>query len=214
MKTTRGLITLCVLAGLSALAQAQSVPKIKDGDKLAVDFSTYDTRGREVYVAKVDKIDSSVSMQEKTYTWTSPLSTTIYQRGTHTITDRAPPGGAMQEVPEKQRFSWFPAGGDFSKVQSGSVGIHNQRCGEGTFKYEAASAPVKFKISIAGQALELNGQEVTFKGKWTNTCGTGDQVIRYVYSPDLDYVVERDLKVFQPNAILSTGNNVKVTAVN
>lgn len=215
MKIANRLLYVCAVAGFSMLAQAQSVPKIKDGDKLAVDFSTYDTRGREVYVAKIDKIDTSVSMQEKTYTLTSPISTTIYQRGTHMITDRAMPGAAMQPVPERQRFNWFPAGGDFSKVQSGTVGIQNQRCGEGSFKYDATTVPVKFKISIAGQAMELSGQEVTLKGKWVyGSCGTGDQVIRYIYSPELDFVVERDLKVYLPNGFLSAGNNTRVTAIN
>jgi hypothetical protein len=71
------------------------------------------------------------------------------------------------------------------------------------------------KIKVAFSRYDVRGQEVTLKSKWFfSTCGSGDQVVRIVYSPQLDFVVERDTKSFAPNGILNSGNLTKVTAVN
>jgi hypothetical protein len=78
-----------------------------------------------------------------------------------------------------------------------------------------AQTPDAAKIKVAFSRYDVRGQEVTLKGKWFfSTCGSGDQVVRIVYSPQLDFVVERDTKSFAPNGILNSGNLTKVTAVN
>jgi hypothetical protein len=78
-----------------------------------------------------------------------------------------------------------------------------------------AQTPDAAKIKVAFSRYDVRGQEVTLKGKWLfGSCGSGDQVMRFVYSPQLDFVVERDRKSFTPNGIFNSGNLTKVTAVN
>jgi hypothetical protein len=219
--TTAQAITLACIAAASTFAiatsaQAQdSTLKIKDGDKIKIAYSRYDVRGREVYVANTEAMDTSVSATDKNYTWASPLATTTYVRDTHVAFERIAPNSAKETFPDKEQLKWFPTGGDFSKLAAGEQVIRNQRCGEGTFKYTPSHQSVKFKLSIAGKEQEIDAHEVTLKGRWAfASCGSGDQVMRFVYSPQLDFVLERDLKSFLPNGIFNNGNLMKVTAVN
>jgi hypothetical protein len=199
----------------SAQAQAAAVAKVKDGDKIKVAFSRYEAKGREVAVANTDMLDSSVSVNDKNYSWVSPLSTTTYVRDTHLAIERVLPNGTKEVFAEKDLLKWFPAGGDFSKLVAGEHVIRNQRCGEGTFKYTPSHQSVKYKLGIAGKEQEIDAHEVTLKGKWTfASCGSGDQVMKFVYSPQLDFVLERDVKSFLANGILNSGNQVKILAIN
>jgi hypothetical protein len=207
-----------VLTFASAVhAQTASIAKIKDGDKIKMTYSRYDTRGREIYAASTDVFDTHVTVTatDKTYTWLTPLATTTYARETHATIERIAPDGKKDVVPEKEQFKWFPPAGDFSKLTSGEVGIRNQQCGAGVYKYTASSQSAKYKLMVAGQQQELDVQDVTLKGRWNfANCGSGDQVFRFVYSPQLDFMLERDVKSFLPNGFLSTGNVYKVTSVN
>jgi hypothetical protein len=201
--------------GSGASAQTASIAKVKDGDKIKVAFSRYDTRGREVYVASTENMDSSVSATDKNYSWSFPAGSTSYVRDTHVAIERTAADGKKETFTDAQQLKWFPAGGDFSKLMPGEQAIRNPRCGEGTFKYTASGQAAKFKLSIAGKEQELDVQDVTLKGRWSlGSCGSGEQVMRFVYSPQLDFVVERDTKTFQSNGFLFNGNQSKVTAVN
>lgn len=213
-------VVCTALAGMACFvsishAQTSPIAKIKDGDKIKVAFSRYDTRGREVYVANTEMLDSSVSATDKNYTWSSSISATTYIRDTHVAVERVMPDGKKEVFADKDQLKWFPAGGDFSKLTPGEQVIRNPRCGEGTFKYTPSSQAAKYKLTIAGKEQELDVQDVTLKGRWAfGSCGSGEQVIRFVYSPQLDFVLERDLKSFQSNGFLSSGNLLKLTAVN
>jgi hypothetical protein len=222
MKTRRLILALMGTVLTSALsfvptahAQATSVAKIKHGDTIKISFSRYDTRGREIYAASTELMDSQVSATDKNYTWSSPLGVSTHARETHAMLERTTPDGKKEIVPEKEQFKWFPVGGDFSKLLPGEAVIRNTQCGEGTFKYTSSSQAAKFKLMVAGKEQELDVQDVTLKGRWNfPRCGSGDQVMRFVYSPQLDFIVERDLKSFLPNGFLSSGNVYKITAVN
>jgi hypothetical protein len=201
--------------GITSSAHAQTVEKVKDGDKIKIASSRYDTRGREVYLASTEELDSSVSATEKNYVWSSPLGATTYVRETHVAIERTAPDGKKDTFSDARQLKWFPAGGDFSKLLPGEQAIRNPRCGDGTFKYTASSQPAKFKLNVRGKEHELDVQEVTLKGRWSfSSCGTGDQLIKLVYSPQLDFLVERDQKSFQPNGFLSNGTLIRVSSIN
>jgi hypothetical protein len=201
--------------GMASSAHAQAIEKVKDGDKIKFSFSRYEPRGRDVAVAKTEQADASIAMSEKTYAVNSPLGGSTYLRETHVEVDRTTPEGAKTAFSDIQQLKWFPIGGDFSKLAPGEIAIENPRCGRGTFKYVATSQPAKFKLTVSGKDQELDVNNVTLNGRWWfSSCGSGEQVWRFAYSPQLDFVVEREQKAFLPNGFLSFGNLTRINSIN
>ena len=203
------------MACLSSLATAQNLQKIKAGDKIAVEAITYGAKGRDVFVENTRMIDVNVSQTENTYTLSSEQGKTVYQRNGHVVLERESPAGKTI-VAENQRFYWMPPGADWSKPYSGSFQISNPNCGLGKMTFEATSKPTKFSLQIAGKPSEVDVQEVQISAKWmlSGNCGNGTQPMKFVYSQELDIVLERDTKVFSSNGMLLRGEAIKTKSVN
>lgn len=217
MKTMQNLFTANVLAAVCMqLAQAQSVPKVKAGDKIAVEFITYGAKGREVVVDNTRMLNVSKTQTDSTYTLSSEVGTTVYQRSGHVVLERETPAGKTVTA-ENQRFNWMPPTGDWSKPYAGSLVITHPNCsGLGKLSFEAAAKPAKYTVQIAGKPTALDVQEVQIAGKWFygGNCGSGVQNERFVYSPELDWILERDSKGFLSNGLFNRGSATKTKSIN
>jgi hypothetical protein len=205
-----------VFVGLSTGVQAQSLQKIKDGDKLNYTIADYVAKGRDVVLEADRPLAVSISEKDATYTLKSELSTTLYQRKNHAVQWRETPQGVKTEVPSEQQFNWMPPQGDFSKPWSVSFVTTHPQCGNGKVTHEATAKPIKYVVQMGGKATELAVFEASFVGKWdfNNHCRSGKQLERWVYSPELDFVLERDQQNFNAQGFLNRGNNVKLKSVN
>lgn len=201
---------------LCSQADAQEVSKIKAGDKLVYETVTYNSRGREVVVDSTRSLQATVTEAEGSYTVKSDLGTMTYLRAGHVITFRDIPNFPSEPVPEAQRVSWLPLNGDFSKPYGGSFVIANPNCGLGKMTFEATAKPAKYTLMVAGKSTELDVQEIQVDGKWmlSGQCGSGKQVEKIVYSPVLDFIMERDSKSYLPNGFLNRGNGNKLKSIN
>jgi hypothetical protein len=216
MKLTalNSLIALIVLPVLSV--HAQDLSKVKAADKLVYESFTYGTKGREIFVESTRSLDSSITETATTYTVISEIATVTYLRAGHVVVDRAIVGGASGPVPEAQRASWLPPGGDYSKPYPGSFAIANPNCGLGKLTFEATPKAAKYTLAIAGKPTEIDVQEIQIDGRWQfgGQCGSGKQIGKVVFSPALDFIVEGDTKQYLPNGFLNRGNGNKLKSIN
>jgi hypothetical protein len=213
---TKTLLCLAGLFGFISIAViAQELPKIKAGDKIMSQFITYGTKGREVVVENTQSIEVRMTQADNTYTLSSSLGSTVYSRTGHITLERENASGKTV-VPENQRFNWMPPGGDWSKPFSGSFQINNPNCGLGKMSFDAVPKPAKFTVTVSGKPVELDVQEVQFAAKWQlpGNCGFGTQPEKIVYSPQLDFVLERDSKVYGSNGLLIRGTSLKIQSIN
>jgi hypothetical protein len=216
MKTIRSVSMIATIAALSILpAQAQGLQKVKAGDKITVEAVTYGAKGREVVVDSTRMLDVSMTQTDTSYTLSSELGRTTYQRNGHVVIERETSAGKTVTA-ENQRFNWMPPGGDWSKPYTGNLVITHPSCGLGKLSFEASAKPSKYTVQIAGQAKELDVQEVLISGKWFygGNCGNGVQTERFVFSPDLDWILERDNKTFLGNGFLNRGSAIKTKSIN
>lgn len=216
MKSTRLLFCTMALAGLPVLAHAQSIQKIKDGDKLSYTIADYVAKGREVNLESERTLSVAITEKEATYTLKSELGTTLYQRKNHTAQWRETPQGVKTDFAPEQQFNWMPPQGDFSKSWATSFNITHAQCGSGKVTHEASAKPVKYHVQMGGKVTEVTVFEINFVGKWdfNNHCRSGKQLERYIYSPELDFVIERDQQSFNAQGFLNRGNNIKLKSVN
>jgi hypothetical protein len=213
---TKALLCLAGLFGfISTAAVAQDLPKIKAGDKIMSQFITYGTKGREVVVENTQLIEVRMTQTDNTYTLSNPLGSAVYSRAGHVTLERESPSGKAV-VPENQRFNWMPPGGDWSKPYSGSFQINNPNCGLGKMSFEAVAKPAKFTVTVSGKPVELDVQDVQITAKWQlpGSCGSGTQPEKFVYSPQLDFILERDSKVYGSNGFLIRGTSLKIQSIN
>jgi hypothetical protein len=206
---------LSFICSMSTTVMAQDVPKVKAGDKIMGQFITYGTKGREVVVENTQSLEIKMTQADNTYTLSTSQGSAIYSRAGHVTLERESAAGKVV-VAENQRFNWMPPGGDWSKPYSGSFQINNPNCGLGKMSFEATAKPAKFTATVSGRPMELDVQEVQVNAKWQlpGNCGFGTQPEKFVYSPQLDFVLERDTKVFGSNGFLIRGTSFKLQSIN
>ncbi len=206
---------ICSAACMQAHAQ---IAKIKDGDKFTTAATDYIAKGSDAALDSDNerKIASSFSEKEGIYTTQSDLGGSTVNRKTHTLIARENAQGVKTEIAPEQQYNWMPPGGDFSKPWTTSIAISNANCGKGKVTHEASAKPVKYTLQVAGKPVELAAVEIHFNGKWdyNNHCRSGKQLERYVFSPELDFIVERDFQLYDARGFLMRGNNFKLKTVN
>lgn len=216
MKTMQSIFAAVTLAVLSMLVQAQSLQKIKEGDKLNYTIADYVGKGRDVSLEAERAFAASISEKADTYTLKSEFSTTLFSRKNHAMLTRETPDGVKTDFSVERQFIWLPPQGDFSKPWTTSFTTIHPQCGTGKVTHDVFAKPVKYSLQIAGKATEVAAFEINFVGKWdfNNHCRSGKQLERFVYSPELDFVLERDQQNFNAQGFLNRGNNVKLKSVN
>lgn len=216
MSVVHSVLWALALAASPILAQTQSLQKIKDGDRLSYTIADYAGKGREVSLEAERPLASMMIEKGETYALKSELGTTVYQRKNHAMQSRETPEGVKTDFAPERQFNWLPPQGDFSKPWATSFTTVHAQCGTGKVTHDATAKPVKYTVQIAGKATEIAAFEINFVGKWefNNQCRSGKQLERYVYSPELDFVLERDQQNFNAQGFLNRGNNVKLKSVN
>jgi hypothetical protein len=213
-KCTPSLLAL-LLSALAMHASAQ-VAKIKDGDKLTYASADYAAKGREIALEGERIVAIAFTEKDGNYTNRSEQGASTFVRKTHVRISRETPQGVKTDIPADQQHNWMPPGGDFTKPWPTSFGISHPQCGNGKVTHEAIAKPVKYTVQIGGKPLEVAAFEVNFNGKWdfNNQCRSGKQVERWIYSPELDLVVELDIQSFTSQGFLNRGTNSKLKSVN
>lgn len=211
-------INVAVISCLTAIAsQAQELKPYKTGDKITSEAIVLGTRGREVFNEAISMVESQVASNEESYTFKSSLGSITYARKTHQVLEIENERG-KRPTPESQRLAWMPLSRDFTKPYQVTQDFQaTQNCGGGIGKatYEGLGKPGKFKVKVSGVDIEVDIVEVTLEGKWqVGPCGSGRQVVRIVYSPQLDQVLENDFRNFLPNGFLNSGRISKTLSIN
>jgi hypothetical protein len=213
-KYTTSLLAL-LLSGVAIHASAQ-VAKIKDGDKLSYATADYAASGRDVALGAERTVTSVLTEKDGNYTNRSEQGASTFVRKTHLRISRETPQGVKTEIPTEQQYNWMPPGGDFSKPWATGSNFTNPQCGNGKSTFEATAKPAKYTLQMGEKPVEVSAFEISFNGKWdfNNHCRSGKQIERWVYSPELDFVVEIDFQRFNPQGFLDRGNKLKLTTVN
>jgi hypothetical protein len=213
-KYMSGLLAL-LLSAMAIQASAQ-IAKIKDGDRLSYVSADYAAKGREVALDAERTVAIVLTEKDGHYTSKSEQGASTFVRKNHVRIARETPQGVKTEISVDQQNNWMPPGGDFSKPWATSFAISNPNCGNGKVMHEASAKPVKYTVQIDSKPVELAAVEILFNGKWdfNNQCRSGKQVERWVYSPELDFVVEIDVQSFTAQGFLNRGNNFRLKSVN
>jgi hypothetical protein len=203
---------------LSALAMHTSaqVAKIKDGDKLSYASADYVAKGREVALEAERMLATVLTEKDGNYTNRSDQGASTFVRKTHVRISRETPQGVKTDIPADQQYNWMPPGGDFGKPWATGSNFTHPQCGNGKSTFEVTAKPVKYTLQVGGKPAEVAAFEINFNGKWdfNNQCRSGKLVERWVYSPELDFVVEIDFQRFNPQGFLDRGNKLALKAVN
>jgi hypothetical protein len=212
------LTLLSVIVCTTCIHVRAQVAKIKDGDKFTTIATDYIAKGNEVVLdsEKQRTINASFSEKDGIYITKSELGSNVVARKTHVMIAREDPQGTKTEILSENQFNWMPPGGDFRKPWSTSFAINNPNCGKGKMTHEASAQPIQYTVQIAGKPVELAAMEIRFNGKWdfNNHCRSGKQLERFVFSPELDLVVERDSQLYDARGFLTRGNNFKLKTMN
>ncbi len=213
-KYTTSLLAL-LLSGIAIHASAQ-IAKIKDGDKLSYATADYSAKGRDVTLEAERVLASALTEKDGNYTNRSELGASTFVRKNHLRISRETPQGIKTDLPADQQYNWMPPNGDFSKPWATGVAITHPQCGTGKATYDATAKPTKYTLQMGGKPVEVAAFEISFNGKWdfNNQCRSGKLVERWVYSPELDFVLEVDAQRFNPQGFLDRGNKLMLKSVN
>jgi hypothetical protein len=207
---------LALLIGTSSGLAFAQVAKIKDGDKLTYSQADYMAKGREVALDAERTLTSALTEKDGNYTNKSDLGASTFTRKNHVRISRETAQGVKTEIPADQQYNWMPPAGDFSKPWATGANFTHPQCGNGKSTFEATAKPVKYTLQMGGKPVEVAAFEINFNGKWdfNNQCRSGKLIERWVYSPELDFVVEIDSQRFNPQGFLDRGNHLKLKSVN
>lgn len=209
-------LALLTAAAPWATAQPAALARIKTGDRLAVELLRHDMRGTELIVGSATAATAEVTATPDGLTLVYSTQRVQKFDGRHTLVEDIFQGRA-RKVPEEWLFRWLPDDGDFKSVRkvretSGAI----QSCGgKMQSDFEMTPRQALYRLLIAGKETEIPVVEFVFDGRWSATCGTGRQVRKYTYSPDLDLVLSSDYLNYLPNGnFLNAGNGLRVKSIN
>lgn len=175
-------------------------------------------RGREPYVAGTTPATAEIQVSPDGRIITYSTGRIEKFDANHTLIERTSQG-KTQSIAEDHRLRWMPPGRDFrsSRVVT-EITPAAQSCGPGLAKmvYEAVPREGSYKLMIAGKEAAVKSIEFHLNGKWTaGSCGTGKQVRKIIYSPDLDIVLESEVLNYYPDGIfLFFGNGARLKSIN
>jgi len=205
---------LCTLVALMcSIASAQTVAPIKSGDKLGYEILRHGSRGSEIFVASATPVSADVVVSPEGRTVTFSSGRVDKYDASHALTQRTA-NGKTQDWTGKHLLAWLPKDrASRAKFEVGHV-LPPNFCGEVDVAYVATPSDVTYQVAISGTEVSLKAVQYLMEGRWRGTCGSGRQVLRIVYSPDLDAVLESESLNFHPTSFLNVGNGVRLKAVN
>jgi|JI6StandDraft_1071083.scaffolds.fasta_scaffold161791_1 hypothetical protein len=206
---------LAILVSLvSVSASAQSVVPIKTGDKLRYESLRFDARGSEIFIAATTPLTAEIAVSPEGRAITYSSRRVDKFNADHALVERISADGKAQDWTGKRLLSWLPKDRNSrAKFETGSSFPPNF-CGEVDAMYTATPTDVTYKIAISGNEVTVKAVQYLLEGRWRGTCGSGKQVVRFVYSPELDAILESEILNYHPSSFLNVGSGLRLKSVN
>ena len=194
--------------------QAMEIPAVKEGDKLVIKYIVYGEKGRELVEQSTSDLPASVSFFDNGYSVNYKAGRVETYNNQHTLLSFKS-RGKVTDYPSEQQFNWFPKDFSVGKKDPVSYSVNNNECPnvKNTFPDVTVEQGVR-SLRLQGVEKQVPVQVLTFKGKWSGSCGTGNFETVVVYSQQLNFILERKSLNYLPNGFLYAGEARIVTSLN
>lgn len=207
MKVCLSFALSCLLVSGVFAQPGENLAPVKDGDKIAYKYVVYGEKGKELFAEKTIDLPAIVTFSGKDYTIKYQTGRVETYTGQH-INISQVSRGKPYTFPSEEQFLWQPK--DFSAGKKDPVTYLVQSTVPGCAIIKNTLPDVNVEtgvrvIKVQGVEKQVPVQIVTYKGNWSGSCGRGNYDAMIVYSPDLNFIVEKREVSYLPSGFLSMG---------
>ena len=190
----------------SIFAQPSSdIAPIKDGDNVVYKYIVYGEKGRDIVEASSNDLPATVLFSGTGYSVKYRAGRVESYSSQHVQLTVLSRGKLTVYSPEEQ-FQWFPKDFSAGKKDPVAYDVQSTECSKvkNTFP-DVTVEPGTRNLKIQGVEKQVPVQIISYKGKWSGSCGSGNFVNVIVFSQELNFVVERKSLNYLPNGFLYQG---------
>ncbi len=207
MRFYLSLAFLCLFVTSASAQSGDNLAHVKDGDKIAYKYVVYGEKGKELFAEKTIDLPAIVTFSGKDYTIKYQTGRVETYTGQHVNISQVS-RGKPYTFPSEEQFLWQPK--DFSAGKKDPVTYLVQSTVPGCAIIKNTLPDVNVEsgvrvIKVQGVEKQFPVQIVTYKGNWSGSCGRGNYDAMIVYSPDLNFIVEKREVSYLPSGFLSMG---------
>jgi hypothetical protein len=184
-------------------------------EKLVVEDHRYENRGREIIISSSVQRNVSVELSNssKTYTW----STGLVQKydADYSLVGYKNADGNEVTISSESILNWKDKSIDLksSRNVKSTFVSRLRECGKVSRDLTSTGREIAYEVLLNGQTNKISAVEIVLDGKWSAMCGTGKELLEFVYSPEFDLILRYKSLNFRPDNFLNSGQGWQVKEI-